>query len=100
MKLLDLTPEVIDRLVEMAWEDRTPFEAIELQFGLLEKDVIALMRHQMKPSSFRMWRDQLRGAQARAAAARGRGARRGARRSGRVPIRSVVFSAKFRYVSK
>jgi uncharacterized protein (TIGR03643 family) len=40
----DLAPETIDRVIEMAWEDRTPFEAIELQFGLLEKDVIALMR--------------------------------------------------------
>ena len=45
----------------MAWEDRTPFEAIELQFGLLEKDVIALMRRQMKPSSFRMWRERVTG---------------------------------------
>lgn len=56
-----LAPETIDRIVEMAWEDRTPFEAIELQFGLLEKDVIALMRQQMKPSSFRMWRERVSG---------------------------------------
>ena len=54
MNLPDLAPEVIGRIVEMAWSGCTPFEAIELQFGLLEKDVIALMRHQMKPSSFRM----------------------------------------------
>lgn len=57
----DLAPETIDRVIEMAWEDRTPFEAIELQFGLLEKDVIALMRRQMKPSSFRMWRERVSG---------------------------------------
>lgn len=57
----DLAPETIDRVIEMAWEDRTPFEAIELQFGLLEKDVIALMRRQMKPSSFRMWRERVTG---------------------------------------
>lgn len=57
----DLAPETVDRIVEMAWEDRTPFEAIELQFGLLEKDVIALMRRQMKPSSFRMWRERVTG---------------------------------------
>jgi uncharacterized protein (TIGR03643 family) len=57
----DLAPETIDRIVEMAWEDRTPFEAIELQFGLLEKDVIALMRRQMKSSSFRMWRERVTG---------------------------------------
>ncbi|MDV2994713.1 MAG: hypothetical protein N4J56_004367 [Chroococcidiopsis sp. SAG 2025] len=57
----DLAPETIDRVIEMAWEDRTPFEAIELQFGLLEKDVIALMRRQMKPSSFKMWRERVTG---------------------------------------
>jgi uncharacterized protein (TIGR03643 family) len=60
-KLPDLAPETIDRIIEMAWEDRTPFEAIELQFGLLEKDVIALMRRQMKSSSFRMWRERVTG---------------------------------------
>ena len=57
----DLAPETIDRIIEMAWEDRTPFEAIERQFGLLEKDVIALMRRQMKSSSFRMWRERVTG---------------------------------------
>lgn len=57
----DLAPETIDRIIEMAWEDRTPFEAIELQFGLMEKDVIELMRRQMKPSSFRMWRERVSG---------------------------------------
>lgn len=46
----------IDRIIEMAWEDRTPFEAIFFQFGLKEKDVIALMRREMKHSSFKMWR--------------------------------------------
>ena len=61
MNLPDLAPEVIDRIVEMAWEDRTPFEAIEIQFGLLEKEVIELMRQQMKPSSFRMWRERVTG---------------------------------------
>lgn len=45
----------------MAWEDRTPFEAIEFQFGLSEEDVINLMRRQMKPSSFRMWRKRVSG---------------------------------------
>jgi uncharacterized protein (TIGR03643 family) len=43
----------------MAWEDRTPFEAIEEQFGLTEPQVIALMRHTMKSSSFRMWRQRV-----------------------------------------
>jgi uncharacterized protein (TIGR03643 family) len=45
----------------MGWEDRTPFEAIEAQFGLAEKDVIALMRKMMKASSFRMWRKRMAG---------------------------------------
>ncbi|NJL62968.1 MAG: TIGR03643 family protein [Methylacidiphilales bacterium] len=59
MKLPELETEVIDRIVEMAWEDRTPFEAIAVQFGLQEKQVIALMRREMKVSSFRMWRDRV-----------------------------------------
>ena len=50
-----------DRIIEMAWEDRTPFEAIEIQFGLKEKEVIELMRKQMKASSFRMWRRRTNG---------------------------------------
>lgn len=51
----------IDRIVEMAWEDRTPFEAIEAQFGLSEAEVIALMRREMKASSWRMWRARVSG---------------------------------------
>lgn len=50
-----------DRIIEMAWEDRTPFEAIEYQFGLSEKGVIDLMRTEMKVSSFRMWRKRTQG---------------------------------------
>ncbi|MEB3280071.1 MAG: TIGR03643 family protein [Lyngbya sp.] len=60
-KEINLDVETIDRIVEMAWEDRTPFDAIEIQFGLKEKDVIALMRREMKPSSFRMWRKRVSG---------------------------------------
>ncbi|BBD57524.1 hypothetical protein NIES2109_02910 [Nostoc sp. HK-01] len=59
MNLSNFEPQIIDRIIEMAWEDRTPFEAIEAQFGLQEKQVIALMRQQMKPSSFRMWRERV-----------------------------------------
>jgi uncharacterized protein (TIGR03643 family) len=59
MKVPALSQADIDRIVEMAWEDRTPFEAIELQFGLLEKDVIKLMRHEMQTSSFKMWRERV-----------------------------------------
>lgn len=54
-----LKPEDIDRIIEMAWEDRTPFEAIEAQFGYAESDVIALMRRELKPGSFRLWRKRV-----------------------------------------
>lgn len=56
-----LTAEHIDRIIEMAWEDHTPFEAITFQFELSEQDVITLMRLEMKPSSFRMWRQRVQG---------------------------------------
>ena len=49
----------IDRIIEMAWEDRTPFEAIEIQFGLTEADVIAFMRKNLKRSSFNLWRKRV-----------------------------------------
>lgn len=51
----------ISRIVEMAWEDRTTFEAIQIQFGLNESAVVALMRSSMKASSFRMWRKRMKG---------------------------------------
>jgi uncharacterized protein (TIGR03643 family) len=63
MKLPELDTATIDRILEMAWEDRTPFEAIELQFGLTEPQVIAVMRREMKASSFRMWRERVTGRQ-------------------------------------
>ena len=50
-----------DRIIEMAWEDRTPFEAIEFQFGLKEQEVINLMRKEMKLKSFKMWRKRVQG---------------------------------------
>ena len=49
----------IDRVIEMAWEDRTPFEAITFQFGLSEADTIALMRKELKRSSFNLWRKRV-----------------------------------------
>jgi uncharacterized protein (TIGR03643 family) len=55
------TEQQIDRIIEMAWEDRTPFEAILQQFGLPEGEVIKLMRREMKPSSWRMWRARVQG---------------------------------------
>lgn len=61
MNIPQLELEDIDRIVEMAWEDRTPFEAIALQFGLQEQQVIELMRQQMQASSFKMWRKRVSG---------------------------------------
>ena len=61
----------LSRIVEMAWEDRTTFEAIEAQFGLNESAVVALMRRHMKPSSFRMWRKRMAGRQTKHAELRG-----------------------------
>lgn len=51
----------IDRIIEMAWEDRTTFDAITLQFGISEKETIDLMRREMKLSSFKMWRKRVQG---------------------------------------
>jgi uncharacterized protein (TIGR03643 family) len=54
-----MTDEDKDRIIQMAWEDRTPFEAIEFQFGLPEKNVIELMRRTLKRSSFNLWRKRV-----------------------------------------
>ncbi len=61
MKEQELTEQDTDRIIEMAWEDRTPFEAIEQQFGLNEAAVITLMRRELKASSWRMWRARVQG---------------------------------------
>jgi uncharacterized protein (TIGR03643 family) len=57
--MLKLNCIQIDRVIEMAWEDRTPFEAILFQFNLAEKDVIKLMRSNLKESSFKRWRKRV-----------------------------------------
>jgi uncharacterized protein (TIGR03643 family) len=57
----DLTPRQVDRIIEMAWEDRTPFDAITFQFGLGENQVISLMRNELKPGSFKRWRKRVQG---------------------------------------
>jgi uncharacterized protein (TIGR03643 family) len=62
---MDLTAHLTEadrsRLIEMAWEDRTPFEMIRLQYGLTEASVIDFMRSNMKKSSFKMWRKRMKG---------------------------------------
>ncbi len=55
----ELSPEDTDRIIQMAWEDRTPFEAIKFQFGYSETQVIALMRQELKRSSFNLWRKRV-----------------------------------------
>jgi uncharacterized protein (TIGR03643 family) len=51
--------EDIDRIIQMAWEDRTPFEAIRMQFGLKEDEVKALMKRELKAGSYRLWRERV-----------------------------------------
>ena len=55
----NFTERELNRIIEMAWEDRTPFEAITFQFGILEKEVIKLMRGHLKESSFKRWRKRV-----------------------------------------
>jgi uncharacterized protein (TIGR03643 family) len=55
----DFTERELDRIIEMAWEDRTPFEAIQFQFKLPEKEIIKVMRKNLKPSSFKRWRKRV-----------------------------------------
>ena len=49
------------RIIEMAWEDRTPFEAIFNQFNINEKELIVIMRNNLKKSSFKLWRERVSG---------------------------------------
>ncbi|MFT6434467.1 MAG: hypothetical protein ACJAVI_002516 [Candidatus Azotimanducaceae bacterium] len=56
-----LTAEAQSRVIEMAWEDRTPFEAIEMQFGFIEKDIIRIMQCHLKLQSFKHWRKRVSG---------------------------------------
>jgi hypothetical protein len=58
-KINSLSVQDQDRIIEMAWEDRTPFEAILYQFGFSEADTIALMRKTLKKSSFNLWRKRV-----------------------------------------
>jgi uncharacterized protein (TIGR03643 family) len=58
---ITLTESELSRVIEMAWEDRTPFDAIQMSFGLSESDVIDLMRREMKKTSFKMWRKRVTG---------------------------------------
>ena len=59
LKSIDL--ESTNRIIEMAWEDRTPFEAIEKEFSISHGDLISIMRNNLKPSSFKLWRKRVKG---------------------------------------
>ena len=61
MMMQQIDQATVDRVIQMAWEDRTTFDAIQRQFGLNETAVIRLMRHSMKASSFKMWRARVSG---------------------------------------
>jgi uncharacterized protein (TIGR03643 family) len=56
-----LTPGDVSAVIQMAWEDRTAFETIRERVGLSEAEVIRIMRHELKPRSFKMWRSRMRG---------------------------------------
>lgn len=71
-----LSPADVSRVIEMAWEDRTPFEAIEQQFGLNEAAVVDLMRRELKLRSFKMWRERMAGRATKHASMRQPGAPR------------------------
>tara|TARA_B000000609_G_scaffold118079_1_gene92134 strand:- start:267 stop:524 length:258 start_codon:yes stop_codon:yes gene_type:complete len=60
-KIIKMDIKDIDRIIEMCWEDRTPFESIEFQFGLKEKDAIKIMRKHLKRKTFIVWRERVNG---------------------------------------
>ena len=66
-----LSHDAIGRVIEMAWEDRTPFEVIETEYGLDESKVIELMRRELKPRSFNVWRKRVTGRKTKHRALRG-----------------------------
>jgi len=61
MQKYELTDRDIDRIIQMAWEDRTPFEAIQIQFGLKEAEVIKLMKSEMRLNNWKKWRARVQG---------------------------------------
>lgn len=67
----DFNAAELDRIIQMAWEDRTAFDAIEAQFGLQPGEVINLMRRELKPASFRLWRQRTAGRKTKHVAKRG-----------------------------
>lgn len=79
--MLSMDDATLSRIIEMAWEDRTPFEAIERRFGLAEKQVVSLMRRQLKRKTFTNWRARVSGRRTKHQALRPAGINRGYCRS-------------------
>ncbi|MDI1315980.1 TIGR03643 family protein [Flavobacterium sp.] len=71
--ILELDDIAIDRIIEMAWEDRTPFDAIQFQFGLAEADVKVLMKKELKFSSYKLWRKRVENCKTKHTAKRAEG---------------------------
>ena len=63
VKNFSFSPADTDRIIEMAWEDRTPFDAIQAQFGLVEADVKQLMKRELKFKSYVLWRERVENCQ-------------------------------------
>tara|TARA_B100000401_G_C52456010_1_gene554243 strand:+ start:372 stop:623 length:252 start_codon:yes stop_codon:yes gene_type:complete len=61
MRTINMDNIDLDRIIEMCWEDRTPFEALEYQFGIKEEDAIKIMRRNLKPNTFKVWRKRVAG---------------------------------------
>jgi len=71
MKDKQFNIEQLDRIIEMAWEDRTPFDAILFQFEIKEQEVITIMRNNLKPAIFRLWRARVQGSKTKHSKQRG-----------------------------
>lgn len=97
MKIIEkyeLNEEQIDRIVGMAWEDRTTFEAIEMQFGLSESEVIKLMKHQMTLKNWQKWRAHVQGRKTKHQNLREQSVRRFKSKSQRIITKNRLSKAK------
>ena len=87
----NLNPEELSRIIELAWEDRTPFEAIEFQFGFKENDVREIMRSELKSSSFKMWRKRVSGRNTKHSSLRSKDVKRFKSKNQKPDFTRIVF---------
>lgn len=92
----ELSEREIDRIIGMAWEDRTPFDAITMQFGLSEAEVIHLMRESIKPSNWRKWRKRVQGRKTKHTAQRGEEVGRFRSKAQRIITGNRISKKKYR----